>query len=165
MEMLKGNDENNLAEEEALLRASQVSKVAYTMHMHCWHRVDFYAVDYVADFWLVKERLGNAPLFLDFISRRIDSLTVNGVAVDLSKNEAGGVHFISNRLHLPAALLRDGANKLEMRYVNQFAHTGAGFHRVRLLGAISACSHAFLQQFVDPDDGAEYHYTNFEPFE
>ena len=39
-------------------------------------------------------------------------------------------------------------NKLEINYINEYDHGGDGFH-----------------QFLDPEDGEEYLYTNFEPFD
>jgi ribosomal protein S20 len=51
------------------------------------------------------------------------------------------------RLHLEEGLRR-GDNTVRVVYENEYDHTGDGFH-----------------QFIDPEDGEEYLYTNFEPYE
>ena len=52
-----------------------------------------------------------------------------------------------NRLQLDGALLREG-NIIRIVYRNAYDHSGVGLH-----------------QFNDPEDGAEYLYTQFEPYE
>ena len=58
-----------------------------------------------------------AGLFLDFTGRSIRRARVNGGAV-------GAGAWRAQRLHLDAALLRDGANVVEVDYTNAYDHTG-----------------------------------------
>jgi len=82
---------------------------------------------------------GSEPLFLDFRGQTIEHLEVNGTETEPNWN--------GYRLTLPGWLLQE-SNVVRVRYVNEFDRTGDGFHR-----------------FVDPEDGEEYVYTNFEPYE
>ncbi len=69
----------------------------------------------------------------------IDLLEVNGSQAEPEWN--------GYRLTLPGWLLADD-NTIHVVYENDYDTTGDGFHR-----------------FVDPEDGEEYVYTNFEPYE
>ena len=81
---------------------------------------------------------GEGPLFLDFRGRTIESLQLNGNPIEPEWN--------GYRLILPDVPTGDAV--LSIVYVNDYDTTGDGFHR-----------------FVDPEDGEEYVYTNFEPYE
>ena len=78
-----------------------------------------------------------SPLFLDF-SGRVTGLRINGRAVEPDQR--------AHRLWLPAGS-PDGHDRIEVDIHNAFDTTGSGVHR-----------------FVDPEDGEEYLYSNFEPF-
>jgi aminopeptidase N len=82
---------------------------------------------------------GEGPLFIDFRGRQIDELEVNGRQLTPDWN--------GFRLTLPAS---EVASQMDVviAYQNDYDTSGDGFHR-----------------FVDPEDGAEYVYTNFEPYE
>jgi aminopeptidase N len=82
---------------------------------------------------------GSGPLFLDFRGRRITRLEVNGRGLAPDWN--------GYRLTLPADVV-DARMVVRIDYENDFDTGGDGFHR-----------------FVDPEDDAEYLYTNFEPYE
>jgi aminopeptidase N len=82
---------------------------------------------------------GSGDLFLDFRGGTIERLAVNGR--DVAPERPG------DRILLPAALLA-AATEVEVVYENEYDRGGDGFHH-----------------FVDPEDGAEYAYSNFEPFE
>ena len=82
---------------------------------------------------------GDGPLFLDYRGRTIERLEVNGERIE--------PEWTGYRLTLPANVV--GAQMtVRIQYVNDYDATGDGFHR-----------------FVDPEDGQEYVYTNFEPYE
>ncbi len=83
---------------------------------------------------------GVGDLFLDFRGRAIERFEVNGTTIP--SPAWNGV-----RLWLPAELLGP-TNTVTIEYTNDYDHEGDGFH-----------------QFVDPEDGQEYLYTNFEPYE
>jgi aminopeptidase N len=124
-----------LTETEATERAARVSDVAYDIVL------DLVAGDatYRGDVTITLRATGDGPLFLDFRGKTIERLEVNGSAVEPD--------FTGYRLTLPAHAV---APEMTVRigYVNDYDTTGDGFHR-----------------FVDPEDGAEYVYTNFEPYE
>jgi aminopeptidase N len=124
-----------LGQAEAAERARRVRSARYEV------RLDLRAGDasYRGDVQLEFETEGSGPLFIDFRGRSIEQLTVNGS--DLEPDWSG------YRLLLPASVVAERMS-VRLRYVNDFDDTGDGFHR-----------------FVDPEDGAEYAYTNFEPFE
>ncbi len=82
---------------------------------------------------------GHGDLFLDFRGGTIERLVINGRVVEPERP--------GHRIALPHALLAP-ATEVEIAYENEYDHGGDGFH-----------------QFVDPEDGAEYVYSNFEPFE
>ncbi len=79
-------------------------------------------------------------LRLDFIGQ-VKQLKVNGIKVaDYKKEEC----FIL----VSANVLEHGQNSIEIEYENEYNHSGDGLH-----------------QFVDPEDGNEYVYSNFEPYD
>jgi len=84
---------------------------------------------------------GNAaPVTVDFDSGSILELSVNGSPADYQYEQ----WFIT----IPAQAFQDGSNVVSIRYQRPFATDGAGLHK-----------------FTDPEDGAEYFYTNFEPYD
>ncbi|HEY4669302.1 MAG TPA: aminopeptidase N, partial [Tepidiformaceae bacterium] len=82
---------------------------------------------------------GTGDTFLDFRGMRIDAFEVNGEDIE--------PQWTGFRLAIPEGTLRE-TNSIHIRYENLYDHTGDGLH-----------------QFVDPEDGEEYLYTNFEPYE
>ncbi|MFH1474351.1 MAG: aminopeptidase N [Chloroflexota bacterium] len=82
---------------------------------------------------------GQGDLFLDFRGGEVTRLTVNGRAVTPERP--------GHRILLPGSLL-GATTEVEVAYENEYDRGGDGFHH-----------------FVDPEDGAEYAYSNFEPFE
>lgn len=91
-------------------------------------------------------RSGSTPLFLDLFAQRVDSLVINGVAVQPSTE--GPSPFRGHRVYLDTALLRNGCkNNVVIQYTAAFSTSGNGLHR-----------------FVDPLDSQEYLYAQCEPF-
>jgi aminopeptidase N len=82
---------------------------------------------------------GADDLFLDFRGGEVTRLIVNGRAVTPERP--------GHRILLPGGLLR-ATTEVEIAYENEYDRGGDGFHH-----------------FTDPEDGAEYAYSNFEPFE
>ena len=82
---------------------------------------------------------GEGDLFLDFRGGEVTRLTVNGRTVTPERP--------GHRILLPGGLL-GATTEVEVAYENEYDRGGDGFHH-----------------FVDPEDGAEYAYSNFEPFE
>jgi aminopeptidase N len=83
--------------------------------------------------------LGEGDLFLDFRGGSIEHMAVNGRPVTPERP--------GHRIILPGRLLAP-STEVEVAYENSYDRGGDGFHH-----------------FVDPEDGAEYLYSNFEPFE
>ena len=131
---------NLLSREEAVARAARVHDVEYDLALS----LRAHAAEYEGDA-TVRFRLRDpaAGLFLDFTGLEIQRLDVN----DRDIREADGVRWAANRLHLDGALLRD-ANIIRAVYRNAYDKAGVGLHH-----------------FQDPEDGAEYLFTQFEPFE
>jgi aminopeptidase N len=76
--------------------------------------------------------------FLEWVGGHIELLEVNGATVEPDWDGA--------RITLSAGDLQD-RNVVRVVYERPYGHTGEGFHR-----------------FLDPEDGAEYLYTQFEPY-
>ena len=76
--------------------------------------------------------------FIEWLGGHIEQMSVNGSAVEPD--------WDGERISLSAGSL-DAQNEVHIAYERPFDHTGEGFHR-----------------FIDPEDGAEYMYTQFEPY-
>lgn len=124
-----------LTQEEAEARAKRVSHVDYDLRIDLTRSADTYRGDVTLHFQLV----GNDDLFVDFRGTIIRNLVVNGEELEAD--------WTGYRLTLPGATL-DSYNSVRVVYENEYDHGGDGFH-----------------QFHDTEDGEEYLYTNFEPYE
>ncbi|NNC93123.1 MAG: aminopeptidase N [Acidimicrobiia bacterium] len=125
---------DRLTQTEARARAAVISGPTYQLDLDLEAGAKTYAGDCTIRFGFV----GEEPTFLDFTGSVIEKFTVNGIDREPIWHE--------NRVQLPAEWLAED-NEVRVRYVNNYDHTGEGFH-----------------QFFDPEDGAEYLYTQFEPF-
>ncbi len=76
--------------------------------------------------------------FIEWLGGHVEQMSVNGTDVE--------PEWDGERILLPAAGL-EARNEVHIAYERPFDHTGEGFHR-----------------FTDPEDGAEYLYTQFEPY-
>ncbi len=124
-----------LNQNDAAERAARVQQAEYEIVLDLSAGQSTYRADVTLRF----AASGSGPLFLDFRGKSIESLEVNGSAVEPD--------WTGYRLTLPDwALGHD--NVVRVVYENDYDTTGDGFHR-----------------FVDPEDGEEYVYTNFEPYE
>jgi aminopeptidase N len=124
-----------LTESEAQQRATRVSDASYEIALDLESGRPTYGGDVTIRF----NTSGSGPLFLDFRGREIERLEVNGQRLEPD--------WTGYRLTLPAESV-DGSMTVRVVYTNDYDTTGDGFHR-----------------FVDPEDDAEYVYTNFEPYE
>jgi aminopeptidase N len=125
-----------LTQVEAEARATRVSDVSYQLALELTRGAERYRGDVTIRFRLS----GDGDTFLDFRGGKIEALEVDGAAVEPA--------WTGYRLALPAsALTGEGEHVARVRYESEYDHTGDGFH-----------------QFVDPEDGEEYLYTNFEPY-
>jgi aminopeptidase N len=124
-----------LTQREAASRAARVRDVSYDVVLDLVAGQSTYRGDVTVRFGAS----GNDALFLDFRGRTIERLEVNGTTVEPD--------WTGYRLTLPGWLVADEM-VVRVAYLNDYDTTGDGFHR-----------------FVDPEDGEEYVYTNFEPYE
>ena len=127
---------NVLSEIEAQERAARVSDAAYALQLSLSKGSPTYDGQVDIQFALQDPAQG---VFLDCTAKSIHSLTVNGVDADINHQR--------NRLYFDATQLSD-RNRVEISYTNEYDHIGAGLH-----------------QFIDPEDGEEYLYTHFEPYD
>ncbi len=126
---------DNLTQADAEARAARVRHCDYTLDLQLTRGAETYRG--VAS--LRFDASGSGDLFLDFRGKIIESLEVNGKPVEPRWN--------GFRLWLPGEALA-ASNTVRVVYENGYDHEGDGFH-----------------QFKDPEDGEEYLYSNFEPYD
>ncbi len=124
-----------LTQAEAEARAARVSNTSYQLSLDISRGAETYRGDVTITFDLT----GSGSLFLDHRGKTVHRLTVNGSPLDAD--------WTGYRLTLPATALGPH-NTVTIAYENDYDHGGDGFH-----------------QFKDPEDGEEYLYSNFEPYE
>ncbi len=126
-----------LSKETAVKRASIISGVHYNLELAFQKNSKTYKGKSEAIFSFKK---GGSELRLDFIGN-VKSLKVNGVTVkEYTKDD----YYIL----IPEKFLEEGQNSIQIEYENEYSHSGDGLH-----------------QFIDPVDGKEYIYSNFEPYD
>ena len=128
---------NVLTQEEAAQRVRQISEVEYDLTLSLRAGATGYEGDATLRF---RHTSPSAGTVLDFTGKEIIRLAIND-------DEVTEARWARNRLHLPGDRLRE-QNIVRIVYRNEYDHTGVGLH-----------------QFVDPEDGQEYLYTQFEPYE
>ena len=119
---------------EALERASRVSAVRYELEFTLHAERDDFDGRAVVRFDLS----GAGDVFIDARLGTLHELTLNTTVLPAVCD--------GFRITLPAELLL-AKNEVHLRWTSPHEHTGVGFHR-----------------FKDPEDGATYAYTDFEPF-
>jgi len=124
-----------LTQAEAEARAARVTNTSYQLALDILRGAETYRGDVTITFDLA----GDGNLFLDYRGKTIHRLTVNGAPLDPD--------WTGYRLTLPGDTLQQ-SNSVTIAYENDYDHGGDGFH-----------------QFKDPEDGEEYLYSNFEPYE
>ncbi len=127
-------ERNNLTRDEASARASLISNPDYRIELDLAGSKEHFRSDVVVRFTCPEP---GASTFLDLIADEVESVRLNGTALDVSYDGA--------RITLP-----DLAAENEVHVVARcrFSHTGVGLHR-----------------FTDPVDDRVYTYTDFEPFD
>ena len=128
----------NLTWRAAKGRGAVVQDVAYDLDLTLKDKSKTYDGRLVASFRLRRSPL---RLHLDFQGETIRSMVVNGTPVPGASIEGG-------KVWIRRKYLRDGKNRVEIEYTNDFDTDGAGLHKI-----------------VDPADGREYVYTDFEPYD
>ncbi len=131
--------ENILTRDVAETRSSLVSTTSYTLELALKEKAAEYQGRCIVEF---DYRRGDTDhLKLDFITKEIHALTLNGKATEEYHKGDFAIYLDKNHL-------RAGRNMLEITYTSVFDNTGSGFHK-----------------FHDPEDDAEYMHTDFEPYD
>lgn len=128
--------ENNLTMAFAKERKSQVKSIKYKLAFEFAKKSKSYKG--VAEI-LIELARTDIPLSIDFTGKKISSLAVNGVRLKSFPQRKGS-------FDIPAKLLTREL-RIEVVYENNFSSESSGVQRV-----------------VDPEDGAEYISTDFEPY-
>ena len=127
-----------LSQDEAVARARLVSDISYEIHLDLVAGASAYRGDVTIRFGYAAGDDGAAGVFLDHRGGGIERIEVNGEEIESPTGEY--------RIPLPASALQ-ASNVVRVSYEHEYDHTGDGFH-----------------QFIDPEDGSEYLYSNFEPY-
>ena len=123
----------NLTRQEAAERAALLSVEAYEVEVDLTSSAETFPVRVTVIFDCVQPGAGS---FIDFIGDSVESVELNGTALDPATAYADG------RIALPDLAAH---NTLRVEATGRYMHTGEGLHR-----------------FVDPVDGEVYLYTQFE---
>ncbi|MCG6192776.1 aminopeptidase N [Leptospira sp. FAT2] len=130
---------NILTQSEALERASLVNQVSYEIRLDLKAGSSTYQGETKILFFYTGK--GKGKLKVDFVTKKIEVFLLNG-------KDFSGYTKTDSSLDLPGESLNQGKNEIKIKYVNDYNHSGSGFH-----------------QFKDPSDNSEYLHTDFEPFE
>lgn len=130
---------NVLTQTEALERAGLVNQVSYEIRLDLNAGSSTYQGETKILFFYTGK--GKGKLKVDFVTKKIEVFLLNG-------KEFGGYTKTDSTLDVPGDSLYPGKNEIKIKYVNDYNHSGSGFH-----------------QFKDPSDNSEYLHTDFEPFE
>jgi len=123
--------------EAAQSRSARVSDVAYDLAF----RLDADSAEFSGRVSTVFELTdAQDDLTLDFYDGTVATIEVNDQAIDGQYN---GFY-----LTLPSSALRSGANRVEIEFSHPYSTDGSGLYRFR-----------------DPEDGRDYLYTDFEPYD
>ena len=126
---------HGVSRELALWRAATLGDVRYELAL------DVTAPDSAVGTVVVRfTRRGAADVILDYRGRRLTSISVNGMPVEVA------AAFNGNHIRLPAAQLKAGDNSVALGLVSEIAPTGASIIKVH-----------------DPADGSDYLYTLLVP--
>lgn len=131
--------ENILTREAAETRSNLVSNASYTLELTLKEHTPEYRGRCIVAF--DYRHGGRDPLKLDFITKEIHAVTLNGMATEEYLKGEFAIYLDENHL-------REGCNSLEITYTGLFDNTGSGFHK-----------------FHDPADSEEYLHTDFEPYD
>lgn len=141
------NREKPLAEGEAAIRKQQVSNVLYTYKCLLTEGPDQYRGEFTVQF-TYKKVASHDGTFLDFFGKTITLLEVNGVnLLSGTKDEVDSL-WLASRVALKDKYLKDGQeNVVKIHFINDYDHTGAGFHT-----------------YQDPEDKQARHLSLGHPF-
>jgi aminopeptidase N len=128
--------DDNLTRRFAQARKSQVRSVDYELSFTLDKGSNEFKAKTVLNVELTRT---NEPLSIDFVWKKIDEIRANGIAVTGYPTRKGS-------FDIPAKYLAK-STRIEIEYSGEFNRERKGFRRV-----------------VDPQDDAEYLFTDFEPY-
>lgn len=135
-EVVPRKAEDDLTFLTAQQRKSQVKKVKYDLFFKLEKGSETFQGLTIIELEMARLDL---PLSIDLFKQKIKSISVNGEELKKYSKRLGS-------LDIPQARLKP-LTKIEINYQSEFSKESSGFKRV-----------------VDPADGAEYLYTDFEPY-
>lgn len=129
---------SNLTEKLATARAKQVGDVDYQLSIELDKGRETFKGTNLVSFEL---NASDEDVVLDFDGKAVKEVLVNGRSSD-------GYEFDEHdeSIIIPKGLLKKGRNTLSIEFIGRFSHNGSGLH-----------------QYVDPQDGNEYLFTDFQP--
>ena len=140
MQRTPGQNEN-LTRDEAAWRAGTLRVVSCEVDLDLSTAQDPSVTGYRSVTTLCFTANGTTGTFIDFIHESVESITLNGAAVDPAEAVAG------SRIYLQGLAAGDGeVNTVVIDGHAKYSRSGEGLHR-----------------YVDPADGQTYCYTQFEP--
>ena len=134
-ELSRKNDDD-LSQALAVQRRAQVKNISYVLHFELQKKVSDYSARSLLKIELNRTDL---PLSLDIIDKKISSLKVNGEVINKYPSRKGS-------LDIPARYLK-AKTEIEINYTGSYSKNSGGFLKS-----------------IDPEDGSEYVYTDFEPY-
>ena len=118
-----------LSESDAIARSENISNVEYRLDLNLPGNASKTYSGTLETTFIVQNLSG---IFLDFTGFEITSLELNDAIVTVPK-------WNGHRLLIePQDGLVEGKNSIRLKYINEYDHTGDGFH-----------------QFIDPEDNQE----------
>ncbi|MBG92888.1 MAG: aminopeptidase N [Chloroflexi bacterium] len=126
---------NALTHDDAIKRAEAILNVSYKLFLD----LHLGKETYQGKTTIIFETNTVNDITIDFTGSEITNLILNSISIE--KPDWDG-----HKINLPKNLMQTH-NIVEIIYVNNYDHTGDGFH-----------------QFIDPEDNEEYLYSNFEPY-
>jgi aminopeptidase N len=132
---------HGISRDLALWRAQTVGEVRYDLSL------DVTSADSAVGQVSVRfTRRGDEDVILDYRGRHLSSVSVNGMPIEPAIATAGIPGFNGNHLRLPAGLLSQGENTVQLDFVSDVAPRGASIIRVH-----------------DTSDESDYLYTLLVP--
>lgn len=129
-------NDDDLTQALAAQRKSQVKSISYGLHFFLQKNIADFKARAVLTLELSRTDL---PLSLDFVDNKISSLSVNGEVIRNYPTRTGS-------FDIPAKYLKE-KTEIAISYTGNFSKNSGGFLKS-----------------VDPEDGSEYLYTDFEPY-
>lgn len=131
------NNDDDLTQALAVQRKEQIKTISYALHFDLQKKVETFTAKSILTLELNRTDL---PLSLDLLDKKISSLKVNGKVLKNYPVRKGS-------FDVPSKYLQP-KTEIEVSYSGSYSKTSGGFLKS-----------------TDPEDGSEYVYTDFEPYQ